>query len=98
MHDTPADADADEGQVDEGRADSGQVDERAAGRRAVGRLADYLFDAVVLTGWTIGLALLFLATGWPRWGFYASLLVGAVAFTQLSALGRRPSERDDQRS
>ena len=58
---------------------------RAHGRAVVGA-AWFLLAAAL---WVIGLFLLFLATGWPRWGFYAAVLVGAVALVQLN--GRRSS-------
>ncbi|MFW5973941.1 MAG: hypothetical protein ACOCPZ_00995 [Natrialbaceae archaeon] len=72
------DATAD-GTEDGSRSDA---DETGAGRRsdALGWLRGRVLDALVVTGWTLGLALLFLETGWPRWAFYAAVLGGAVWF------------------
>ncbi|WP_254767634.1 hypothetical protein [Salinilacihabitans rarus] len=49
---------------------------------AVGRV---LTDALVLALWVVLLALLFLATGWPRWGFYALLVLGIAAYVLVTA-------------
>ncbi len=38
---------------------------------------------VVVTGWVVGLSLIFLATGWSRWAFYLAVIGGTLAFVQL---------------
>ncbi|WP_254862050.1 hypothetical protein [Halovivax gelatinilyticus] len=38
---------------------------------------------LVVTGWVLGLGLVFLATGWPRWAFYPLLIGGTLAFVLL---------------
>jgi len=41
--------------------------------------------ALTVTGWVVGLTLLFVSTGWPRWAFYAAVIGGAIAFASLGA-------------
>ncbi|MFP8953198.1 hypothetical protein ACLI4Z_09540 [Natrialbaceae archaeon A-arb3/5] len=41
-------------------------------------------DLLVLTLWVLFLTLLFLGTAWPRWAFYALLLVGVVAYVSVT--------------
>lgn len=36
-----------------------------------------------VTGWVVGLALLFLATGWPRWAFYVGVVLGTLVLVQV---------------
>ena len=47
-----------------------------------GRLAG---DALTLGLWVVFLTLLFLETGWPRWAFYAALLVGVALYVTITA-------------
>ncbi|WP_247731286.1 hypothetical protein [Halovivax limisalsi] len=49
-------------------------------RTIVRTLVGVTWLLVVLTGWVVGLSLVFLATGWPRVAFYALLVGGAIAF------------------
>ena len=62
------------------------------GRSLAAEGVDLLWYVVILTLWTVGLALLFLAMGWPRWAFYTTLLVGVVLFATLHA-GRSQPDR-----
>ena len=43
------------------------------------------FDLLVITCWVVFLALLFLETGWPRWAFYALLVVGIGVYVTVTA-------------
>lgn len=55
------------------------------GLRRVGRsvrTAGWLL--LVVTGWVAGLALVFLATGWPRWAFYAAVVLGTLLLVQVA--------------
>ncbi|MFC3956820.1 DUF4175 domain-containing protein [Halovivax cerinus] len=41
--------------------------------------------ALTVTGWVVGLTLLFVSTGWPRWAFYVAVIGGTIAFASLGA-------------
>ena len=43
------------------------------------------FDLLVITCWVVFLTLLFLETGWPRWAFYALLVVGVGLYVTVTA-------------
>ena len=58
---------------------------RGAARSVVRLLAD-LF---VATAWVVFLALLFLETAWPRWTFYAVLVLGIGVYVAITAAWRR---------
>ena len=64
---------------------------RGVGRRVGSRVRSLVVEAgwlgLVLTLWVVGLALLFLATGWPRWAFYVATVLGAIAIV---LVGPRP--------
>lgn len=53
------------------------------GRPIQSAVAELTWFLALVTLWTVGLALLFLATAWPRWAFYAALLVGVLVFAAL---------------
>lgn len=42
----------------------------------------------IVTLWTVGLALFFLAVAWPRWVFYTALLGGVFVFAYLGSRDR----------
>ncbi|RQG97344.1 hypothetical protein EA473_04390 [Natrarchaeobius chitinivorans] len=48
----------------------------------VGRVA---LDVTVIGLWVLFLTILFLGRGWPRWAFYATLLVGVVVYISVTA-------------
>ncbi|OLZ41558.1 hypothetical protein A6E15_11445 [Natrinema saccharevitans] len=62
--------------------DTGRSESAASGpvRTAVRTLGRVLGDLVALSLWVLFLTLLFLETGWPRWAFYALLLVGVGVY------------------
>ncbi|ELZ12150.1 hypothetical protein C479_05063 [Halovivax asiaticus JCM 14624] len=41
--------------------------------------------ALTVTGWVVGLTLLFVSTGWPRWAFYVAVIGGTITFAILGA-------------
>ena len=63
-------------------------------RRTVRVGGRVLADVVALSLWVLFLTLLFLATAWPRWAFYALLLLGVAVYVAVTApwFGRSPSE------
>lgn len=56
----------------------------------VGRV---MTDLLVVGLWVAFLSLLFLSTGWPRWGFYALVVLGAVGYVQFTAPWSRAANR-----
>ncbi|AEH37266.1 hypothetical protein [Halopiger xanaduensis] len=50
--------------------------------RAVARLGA---DLLVVTLWVVFLTVLFLETAWPRWLFYALLLLGVGGYVSVTA-------------
>lgn len=42
-------------------------------------------DLTILALWVVFLTLLFLETAWPRWAFYAALLIGAAGYVSITA-------------
>lgn len=42
-------------------------------------------DLAILALWVVFLALLFLETAWPRWAFYAALLIGVAVYVSITA-------------
>lgn len=67
--------------------DGPQTETMTGTRPQLRRLAAVLWQigwlAVVVSGWVLGLTLLFLATGWPRWAFYVAVIGGAIGYAQL---------------
>ncbi|TYL40545.1 hypothetical protein CV102_02965 [Natronococcus pandeyae] len=53
-----------------------------------------IVDALVIGLWVLFLTLLFLSTGWPRWAFYLSLLLGVGLYVQFTAGWLGSSERE----
>ena len=60
---------------------------RTAGRlsTAVGAALRIAVDLLVVTVWVLFLAVLFLETAWPRWAFYALLLLGVGVYVAVTA-------------
>ncbi|WP_408958345.1 hypothetical protein [Natrinema sp. 74] len=44
-----------------------------------------LADLLIVSLWVLFLTLLFLETAWPRWAFYALLLVGVGGYVSVTA-------------
>ncbi|ELY90111.1 hypothetical protein [Natrinema altunense] len=42
-------------------------------------------DLLAISLWVLFLTLLFLETGWPRWAFYALLVVGVGGYVTVTA-------------
>ncbi|RQH00035.1 hypothetical protein [Natrarchaeobius oligotrophus] len=61
-------------------------DDESDGRRSIANTGVRLvLDLAVVTLWVLFLALLFLQTAWPRWAFYAALLLGVAAYVTVTA-------------
>ncbi|ELY43170.1 MULTISPECIES: hypothetical protein [Natronorubrum] len=45
-------------------------------------------DLLVITGWVMLLTLFFLQNAWPRWAFYALLLLGIGVYVTVTAAWR----------
>ncbi|MEY7848014.1 hypothetical protein AB7C87_02270 [Natrarchaeobius sp. A-rgal3] len=55
--------------------------------------ARIVLDAVVIALWVLFLTLLFLGRPWPRWAFYAALVVGVALYVSVTApWGRRRNQ------
>ncbi len=67
--------------------ETGRSEDAASGpvRTAVRTLGRVLGDLLALSLWVLFLTLLFLETDWPRWAFYALLLVGVGGYVALTA-------------
>ena len=63
------------------------------GKTLVVALTRVLSDALILALWVFLLALLFLGTNWPRWAFYALLVLGIVGYVLITAEWVRPREK-----
>ena len=66
------DSETNANRVDEGRS--------TVTNRLDGLVVEFGWLGLACTLWVFGLTLAFLTTGWPRWAFYASLVVGVVSF------------------
>ncbi|WP_265110999.1 hypothetical protein [Halosolutus halophilus] len=58
---------------------------RGTGRSVV-RIGTRLFvDFLIVSLWVVFVTLVFLATGWPQWAFYAALILGVGGYVQFTA-------------
>lgn len=70
---------------DTARSPNGETDRTPSTvRAAVNGIAQLLGDLVAVSLWVLFLTLLFLETAWPRWAFYALLLVGVGAYVSVT--------------
>ncbi|AGB32664.1 hypothetical protein C488_13398 [Natrinema pellirubrum DSM 15624] len=69
------------------RNDTSRSEEGATGpvRTAVRTIGRVVGDLIAISLWVLFLTLAFLATGWPRWAFYALLLVGVGVYVAVTA-------------
>ena len=69
---------------------------RTDGRRStlVGAGLRIAADLFIVTVWVLFLTLLFLETAWPRWAFYALLLLGIGVYVAVTAAWVRGDERN----
>lgn len=51
---------------------------------------------LVVAGWVVGLTLVFLATGWPRWAYYLAVIGGTLVLVRVT--GSRPSTGSEDRT
>ncbi|WP_226481548.1 hypothetical protein [Natrinema amylolyticum] len=66
--------------------------DRGVVRTVVSGAIRLLGDLLAVSLWVLFLTLLFLETGWPRWAFYAMLVVGVAVYVTVTAAWTRDGD------
>ena len=66
---------------------------RSTARLIVANRRRFAVDAVVVAAWTVLLLGVVTRLGWPRWMYYAVLLLGVVVYTVTFGSLRAPGEQ-----
>lgn len=77
-----------------GASDGSDGRVRRALRFAAANRRRFVADAVVVSAWTVLLLGVVTRLGWPRWMYYAVLLVGVVVYTTAFGAWRAPDDTE----